>query len=536
MGRHAEIDAARSLLAASGPARGVQITGPGGIGKTTIARRLVAELHAEDRPCAVIERRLNASLVVARVARVLPSRAAWLRRATDDAERIRRLAAVMCDEPLILVLDGLDRHLTPATGQLRDRGTQQLVMRLAQAAQVGAGRILVTSRGPVDDLTGLLAVLPLVPLSDDDLEESLAGFPRVQALLDDLSLGTRQVIGGYPRLTELADAALGLGRPTRRRLRNELGQKIDLAPSMVRDRLLRMIVDRLDDRAWELLAHVALADRPLMTSTLADALGTTAREHVGQVAGQLAAIGILLAVGPDRWLLDAWTASGVWALESSHPAACARHLRMADAYHRAERDSIGLDDAEEAILHQLAAGDHLHAGERAVRLSGLLMADGQGHRAVALLSEVWEGMPVSQPTRDEVGAALRRATGQLDSHGPTADVARPEPLRFDTPPADTEIHGPAPLDDPIAEVDVEQQQPSPLDDIEHPEPVQVDLRSSPSTDGLLDEAERLMRDQPDAAACDEIEQIVERLEQVPLDRSQTERLLRLLRSLDDVRV
>ncbi|MEM9607308.1 MAG: hypothetical protein AAGA99_07785 [Actinomycetota bacterium] len=564
-GRTAELDAARGLLLGSDHARGVQITGPGGIGKTTIARRLVAELHADDRPCAVVERRLNASLVVARVARALPARAAWLRRATDDAERIRRLAAVMCDEPLILVLDGLDRHVASTSGKLRDRGTQELVMRLAQAAEVGAGRILVTTRGPVDDLTGLLPVLPVTPLAGNDLEELLASWPQVRSLLTDLNFATRQVIAGYPRLTELTDAAIRLGRPTRRRLRNELGQEIDLAPTMVRDRLLRIIVDRLDDRAWELLAHAALANRPIMTSTLADALGTTARDHVGEVARQLAAIGMLLATGRDQWLLDSWTASGIRTLESNEMTARTRHLRMAAAYHSADRAGVGLDDAEDAIAHQLAAGVHEQAAERALQLCDLLLVDGQTHRAVALLSDVWDRVPVSAPIRQDVGAVLRRATSRLDVASPLPEVRRRQP----TPPGTsepTDRREPTPAAAPTG-TDDRPTTDSTSGDGEQPDvttaaasrsrdgsapatPLRIEPAPMPPRapgrpiDLRVDRAERLLRSaerladgaSTESAAWYEIEAMVERLEQLELDDAQTARLLQLLRALDDVSV
>jgi hypothetical protein len=555
IGRHRELDAARSLLLANDHSRGVQLTGPGGIGKTAIARQLVAELHADDRPCAVIDRHLHPALVTTRVARALPGRAAWLRRATTDDERVARLAASICDEPLLLVLDGLDRQLSPATGQFRDRGAQHLVSRLVHAAEVGAGRLIVTSRCPVDALNGTLPVLPLTALDGSELDELVGAWPRVVGLLDDLPLVLRHSIGGHPRLVELCDAVIRLGRPARQRLHRELGSDVDHGASPLRDLILRVIVDRLDDRSWELLSHLAISTMPMTTTTLARALGTANHDAVRQVAHQLAALRIVLAIGPDEWMLDAWTSSGLRRLESDLMTASERCVRVAAARHTPDRVGVGLDDAEESVRNLLTGGHVDLAIERGRQLGELLAVDGQHIRAISILSELWEAVPTDCSDRQAIVDLIQRIHGAPDLRParPSTDVAddsntRTEPEAGTEPAAETE---PEADTEPTAETEPDGEV-GPVED-RHEDEVAADLRDNAApthgielvrstltvttierseADDLLQTVEALWADLSTGATStdgfDDMEAMLERLDELDLDAVQTARLLRVI--------
>ncbi|MEO1065402.1 MAG: hypothetical protein AAFZ07_28630 [Actinomycetota bacterium] len=554
IGRHHELDAARGLLLANEHSRGVQLTGPGGVGKTAIARQLVAELHADDRPCAVIDRHVHPALVTTRVARALPGRAAWLRRATNDDDRVARLAASICDEPLLLVLDGLERELSPATGQFRDRGTEHLVARLVQAAEVGAGRIIVTSRCPIDELNGTLPVLPLTTLGGSELDELIGAWPRVLSLLDDLPLVIRHAVGGHPRLVELCDAVIRLGRPARQRLQRELAADVDHGATPLRDLILRVVVDRLDDRSWELLSHLAVSTMPMTTATLARALGTVRHDAVRQVAQELAALRLLLAIGPDEWALDAWTSSGIRRLESDLVTASERCLRVATARHTPDRVGVGLDDAEESVRNLLGGGHLDLAIERGRHLGELLVVDGQQLRAIGLLSELWESVPTNRPERHRIAELIQgiqvvsdeRAEpvghhAPIDGREAATAVDAPEgPPEDDDTPATAE---PAPVADlrttpPPAEPSDYQVRTQMTLSTAEPSDHQVRTQMTLSTaepsdpDPLLRTVEALWADldagtgPPDG--YDRLEAMLERLDELDLDPAQTRRLLRVI--------
>ncbi len=530
IGRHRELDAARDLLLANDHGRGVQLTGPGGIGKTAIARQLVAELHADDRPCAVVDRHLHPALVTVRVARALPGRSAWLRRATTDDERVARLAASICDEPLLLVLDGLDRQLSPATGQFRDRGVQHLVTQLVRAAEVGAGRLIVTSRCPVDALNGTLPVLPLAPLGGSDLDELVGGWPRVIGLLDDLPLVIRHAIGGHPRLVELCDAVIRLGRPARQRLHRELASDVDHGATPLRDLILRVIVDRLDDRSWELLSHLAISTMPMTTNTLARALGTSRHDAVRQVAQELAALRIVVAIGPDEWMLDSWTSSGVRRLESDLITASERCLRVAAARHTPDRVGVGLDDAEESVRNLLGGGHLELAIERGCQLGELLAVDGQRIRAVTILSELWEAVPSNRADRQAIVELIQQIHGARD-HGSTRTAPPPAgdetPDETTDPPAEIADH----TDDDVA-ADLRERIAAPEDLDPVRTTLTVTVVERPEADDLLDAVETLGSElatgAADADRVDELEALLERLDELDLDAAQTARLRRVI--------
>ncbi len=550
IGRHRELDAARDLLLANDHSRGVQLTGPGGIGKTAIARQLVAELHADDRPCAVIDRHLHPALVTTRVARALPGRSAWLRRATTDDERVARLAASICDEPLLLVLDGLDRQLSPATGQFRDRGVQHLVTQLVRAAEVGEGRLIVTSRCPVDALNGTLPVLPLTPLGGSELDELVGAWPRVIGLLDDLPLVVRHAVGGHPRLVELTDAVIRLGRPARQRLQRELGSDIDHAATPLRDLILRVIVDRLDDRSWELLSHLAVSTMPMTTSTLARALGTSRHDAVREVAQELTGLRIVVAVGPDEWMLDAWTSSGIRRLESDLITASERCLRVAAARHTPDRVGVGLDDAEESVRNLLSGGHLDLAVERGCRLGELLAVDGQRIRAVTILSELWEVVPSTRTDRRSIAdliqhihgagqdGSVRMAPPSSSPTGEASDVtAVADPIddeasigANDEDAVEIATHDDRAHDQDAVEIAADlRERPVPSDEVEQVRTtVTVTVIDRTGADDLLDELEALGTEitagTADAACLDELESLLERLDELDLDVVQTARL------------
>ncbi|MEM9712217.1 MAG: hypothetical protein AAGA17_08375 [Actinomycetota bacterium] len=516
IGRQRELKAARSLLLGNEHGRGVQLTGPGGIGKTAIARQLVAELHADDRPCAVVERHLHPALVTTRVARALPGRAAWLRRATTDDERVARLAASICDEPLLLVLDGLDRQLSPATGQFRDRGAQRLVMQLVRAAEVGTGRLIVTSRCPVDDLNGTLPVLPLTSLGGTELDELVGAWPRVANLVEDLPLVVRHAIGGHPRLVELCDAVIRLGRPARQRLQRELAADVDHGASPLRDLILRVVVDRLDDRSWELLSHLAVSTMPMTTAVLARALGTSDHDAVRRVARDLSGLRIITAIGPDEWQLDAWTRSGIRRLESDLITASDRALRVAAARHTPDRAGVGLDDAEESIRNLLGGGHLDVAIDRGGQLGELLAADGQRLRAISILSELWDAIPTNRRERDRIAGLIQRIH---DTHSA-------QPAGRSTTPSPT----PRPSSEPVADLRepaVRHRSPG-----RHETPATAPRRQPDRAEELLERLDELWASLADGAVTaerfDELESLLERLDELDLDAAQTARMLRVI--------
>ena len=254
MGRAADVRRVVGLLATH---RLVTLTGPGGAGKTRLARELVrtrpgessvvelAPVGAPDRLVATVLDAVSSTEIVARI--------------PDEVDVATRLVDALADRELLLVLDNCE-HLVDAAARL----AQILLER------VPGLRILATSREPLAVAGEVLH--PVDALADDDAARLFAergaavapGF-TVTAALRPAVLEICRRLDGQPLALELAAARLRTLIPDeiRRRLDDRF-RLLTTGPrtAQPRHQTLRAVVDwswdLLDDRERALARRLSV--------------------------------------------------------------------------------------------------------------------------------------------------------------------------------------------------------------------------------------------------------------------------------------
>jgi tetratricopeptide (TPR) repeat protein len=228
VGRRAEL---RELLRAlRGGGAGVVVHGIGGVGKSTLAAQLVAQLGA-DRGLLVAANGA-ASLTVDLVLEAL--RAALLTHAVeqglDDRDPLRQVAAALTDArppwrdrlelvrqlvlprlPVLLLVDNAETLLTgdPDTRQVADADLAAFLAAWVQTAP--RARLLGTSRYPFTLPEGLhrrLVWHHLGPLSLAETRKLIWRLPALDALSAADQRRAHAMVGGHPRTLEYLDALL----------------------------------------------------------------------------------------------------------------------------------------------------------------------------------------------------------------------------------------------------------------------------------------------------------------------------------------
>ncbi|ONI82936.1 hypothetical protein ALI144C_17940 [Actinosynnema sp. ALI-1.44] len=254
VGRTDAVDATRSLLTRY---RLVTLTGPGGVGKTSLALAVAEEAPFPDGVWLVDLAAATAADVAESVARVLHVRE------ETGGELAGHLAAALRGQRLLLVLDNCEHVLTPLA---------DLVAHLLRSAP--DLRVLATSREPLGVTGERVQAVP--PLSPADAVHLLTA--RAEAAGADLSTADQDVLtslclrlDGLPLALELAAPRLRLLGPP------ELLSRMDdrfrvlttgarIAPP--RQRTLRAVIDW----SWELLTE---PERILLRRLAVHAEGST---------------------------------------------------------------------------------------------------------------------------------------------------------------------------------------------------------------------------------------------------------------------
>jgi predicted ATPase/DNA-binding SARP family transcriptional activator len=279
IGRTRELAEIASRLAETRGAP-VTLTGPGGIGKTTLAHAVADELAAAYSGGAVVVRLAE----IEDPALVMPSMATLVGAAPSDENPIDGIAARLEAAPALVVFDNAEHLLeaAPAIAEL--------------AARSRASAFLVTSRIPLRVAAERVVRVPplAVPAADADADECLDA-PAVALLAErarerGVGVGTAQAetlgaiarrLDGVPLALELAAARIGLLGVDG--LLSRLDQALDVLATTSREaperqRTLRAVVEwserLLGDRERELLG------------TLAAFAGGASLEAIAQVAGE----------------------------------------------------------------------------------------------------------------------------------------------------------------------------------------------------------------------------------------------------------
>ncbi|HWF79217.1 MAG TPA: CHAT domain-containing protein, partial [Streptosporangiaceae bacterium] len=220
-----------AAVAQHGHARGVQLTGIGGIGKTAVAGRAITRLRAEGWLAAIHEGRWNpAALITAAAeavsevqpagdtadlkdiadAKVLSDIARRLNDTdTDDVAGLNLITELLAGHRFIVVFDDFEQNLTPSGDGFIDPAFADVFATFTAAARKGG--LLITSRYPLPGERANLIRVPIPPLSRAELGRMLLRMPALRDLDPEAGRLIARLIGGYPRLIELTDALLRNG-------------------------------------------------------------------------------------------------------------------------------------------------------------------------------------------------------------------------------------------------------------------------------------------------------------------------------------
>ncbi len=228
VGRRAELRALLRVL--RGPDAGVVVHGIGGIGKSTLAAQLAAQLGGEAGLVVAVSgaAALTVDLIVEELRTALLAHA--LEHGLDDRDPLRQVAAALTDAsppwrqrlelirrvvlprlPVLLLADNAEDLLTPGPGG-RTVADPDLAGFLAAWVQAAPGaRLLVTSRYPFTLPGGAdrrLAWHHLGPLSLAETRKLIWRLPALDALPPAGQQRAHALVGGHPRTLEYLDALL----------------------------------------------------------------------------------------------------------------------------------------------------------------------------------------------------------------------------------------------------------------------------------------------------------------------------------------
>ena len=227
-------------VAVHGRKAGVLLWGLGGVGKSTLAGRIMARLREDGWTTLAVVGRWSLGELATKVgAQLLGHHNATLDRLGDlllrqdlpDEVRLVKLQELLAGHRVLLVLDNFEDNLVVGGSDFLDSTTESVLLMLVRAAQ--RGKLLLTSRYPVPIGREWLAEEPLGPLSRAETRKLFYRLPSLaNAAPETLGLVLRH-IGGHPRLLEYLDALLrqGIARlpEVTRRLRAQ-AQRLGLAP------------------------------------------------------------------------------------------------------------------------------------------------------------------------------------------------------------------------------------------------------------------------------------------------------------------
>jgi Mrp family chromosome partitioning ATPase len=311
---------------------GVVLHGLGGVGKSTIAGRVMARLADRGWVIAPLAGTVELSALCEEVAEALDeldddaatSLAGRLLEQAPDELRRARLQRAVRDHRVLVVLDNFEDNLGDAGEAFRDDATEELLGRLLGAAE--RGRLLVTSRFPVGPYAAELYEQRVGPLSRSQSRKLLLRLPALGGLPGRETAEALRLTGGHPRLVELVDADVrgDAGRLTSMAerlapLAAELG--VDLATPredldaaladaldlQLRDIALKDLAEDLPAEARELLLQAAVSNIPVAGADLAAMI----RLDVGAGLEPLLRRALVSPVATDLYFVERWTAEGL---------------------------------------------------------------------------------------------------------------------------------------------------------------------------------------------------------------------------------
>ncbi|MFM7228057.1 MAG: TIR domain-containing protein, partial [Cyanobacteriota bacterium] len=427
VGRRRELRACLRRLRDGRVPGGVLLSGIGGVGKSSVAGRVMQRLAEEGWTIASHSGRFDLRAIGDEVGLALAERdpgqlSASARRSAElllkddlrDDLRLRSLQQLLQRERLLLVLDDFEQNLSVGGERFLDPDTLAGLEVLLASAQQGA--LLLTCRHPLPQAMELLQEVPLGPLSSAETRKLVQRLPGLRERPEEDLSAVLRTIGGHPRLLEFLDGLLsqGVGRlpAVTQRLRkalNDAGLPVAAAPASlaegvqqalalgVRDVLLGELLEIARQRGDDdVLLQLAVSNLPLAPAGLAQMLPQPVQPAAVEGAlDRLAALSLVVRADGGQVWVHRWTAEGLAAMVEA--ADQADRCRRAGDYRiwRLQQGSPDLADAIEATRNYLQGGHLDQAVAVGQSCLDALRRLGQTVSLAALAAEVLETLPES---------------------------------------------------------------------------------------------------------------------------------------------
>jgi len=410
----------RRLRDAKAPG-GVLLSGIGGVGKSSVAGRLMQRLAEEGWVIASHSGRFDLRAIGLELGLALqqggrphtrPLADLLLRDDLDERLRPRLVQQLLQQEPLLLVLDDFEQNLSVGGEMFLDPDTASALEPLLASADRGA--LLLTCRHPLPQAMQWLLEVPVGPLSGAETRKLVQRLPGLRQRPEAELEQALRAIGGHPRLLEFLDGLLrqGEGRlpAVTKRLRQALAAAGLAAPAVsasldegmqqalalgARDVLLEELLAIARQRGDDaVLLQLAVSNLPLAAAGLARLLaGVVAADALEPALARLAALSLVVRGEAGQAWVHRWTAEGLAALVDA--AGHGERYRRAGDYRlwRVENESHSLEDGVEAVRNYLQGGHFDQAAAVGQACLAALQRFGQTVTIASLAAEVLERLP-----------------------------------------------------------------------------------------------------------------------------------------------
>ncbi|MGH3822094.1 MAG: TIR domain-containing protein [Pseudonocardiaceae bacterium] len=314
----------------------VVLTGIGGVGKSSIAGRVMARLAEQGWVCSVTTGAWSLdALCAALLVDLSAAKPRWAQELHDqlaalpaeDPARLRFLDHALRQHQVLLVLDNFEDNLTTDGTKFTNPGTSAVIEQLAGSCN--AGRLLVTCRYPLPGLQDLLHHRSIGPLSPSETRRLFLRLEGLRTLPEEDTALVHRLVGGHPRVLEFLDALRRRGastdqvRPKFRELARahgieltqtrELPEDVALAVQLgARNICLDVLLASLDSTEREVLLQTAVSSLPVPIPDITTALTDSGLDDtaIKLAAHRLTDLSLLVHTDEGLWM-HRWTAEGL---------------------------------------------------------------------------------------------------------------------------------------------------------------------------------------------------------------------------------